>query len=165
MEQDTLEQLYRKYYPGTMLYCITLCGNFHLAEDLVADAFVKAYLSLPQDAPSFPYWLCRVCKNLWIDHCRRNKYETPSEVPESAADFRTPEQIFLQKEQHRALWEAIHALSPPDRELLVLHYFSGLPLKEIAAITGKSHAAIRQRMVRLRAALKKEMEEQGYGST
>ena len=165
MEQDTLEQLYRKYYPGTMLYCITLCGNFHLAEDLVTDAFVKAYLSLPQDAPSFPYWLCRVCKNLWIDHCRRHRFLASSDVLEAASDLRTPEQVFLQKEQHRALWKAIHALSPPDRELLVLHYFSGLPLKKIAAITGKSHAAIRQRMVRLRAALKKEMEEQGYGST
>lgn len=87
MEQELLEQLYRKYYPGTMLYCITLCGDLHLAEDLVADAFVKAYLSLPHDVPSFPYWLCRVCKNLWIDHCRRQRFLASSDALEGAADF------------------------------------------------------------------------------
>ena len=163
MEPDILEQLYSRYYPGAMLYCITLCGDLHLAEDLVADAFVKAYLSLPNDVPSFQYWLCRVCKNLWIDHCRRKKHLASSDALETATDHNTPEAVFLRKEQHRVLWRAIAALPPPDRELLVLHYFSGLPLKEIAPIIGKSHAAVRQRMVRLRTALKQEMEEQGYG--
>lgn len=54
-------------------------------------------------------------------------------------------------------------LSPPDRELVVLHYFSGLSLQEIAPILNVSYAAVRQRMVRLRQILKQRMEEQGYG--
>ena len=163
MEQDILEQLYSQYYSGTLLYCLTLCGNHQLAEDIVADAFVKAYLSLPSNVPSFQYWLCRVCKNLWYDHCRRHKHLVSAETLESLTDFNTPEHIYLIKEQNLTLWRIITSLPPLDRELLVLHYFSNLPLKEIASIIGKSHAAVRQRIVRLRAVLKQEMEEQGYG--
>lgn len=133
-----------------------------MAEDLVAEAFVKAYLSLPDEIPSFQYWLFRVCRNLWMDHTRRNQYlaeEPPPEIP----DHTTPEMVFLKNEQQRALWNAINTLSPLDQELLTLHYFAGLPLKEASQILGKSYPAARQQMVRLRAILKQRMEEQGYG--
>ena len=128
----------------------------------MAEAFVKAYLSLPDAIPSFQYWLFRVCRNLWLDHCRRNKHladEPPQELP----DHNTPERKYLANEQQQALWNAIATLSPLDRELVTLHYFAGLPLKEAAQVLGKSYPAARQRMVRLRAALKQRMEEQGYG--
>ena len=57
MDADLLEELYRKYSSAAVLYCISLCGDEHLAQDLVVDAFVKAYLTLPEDIPSFRYWL------------------------------------------------------------------------------------------------------------
>lgn len=146
-----------------MLYTLSLCASRELAEDIVADAFVKAYLSLPDDIPSFQYWLLRVCKNLWIDHCRRSRHMAPAEELDSLADHRTPEALYLATEQQQTLWRAIAALPPLDRELVTLHYFSGLPLAEIAHLLGKTPVAVRQRMVRLRSALKKRMEEQGYG--
>lgn len=162
-ETEILEQLYRRYYSAAYLYCLSLCGDGHTAQDLVSDAFVKAYLSLPEEVPSFRYWLFRVCKNLWIDHCRKAQHQTGPEALDFIPDPHTPESIYLQNEQRRALWEALNTLSPADREIIILHYFSGLPLTEIAALTGKSHDAIRQRMVRLRQKLKQEMEDKGYG--
>ena len=126
---------------------------------------MKAYLSLPHEIPSFQYWLFRVCRNLWIDHCRREKRLVSDEALHFLSDPVTPESRYLKSEQQRALWQAIFTLSPLDRELVTLHYFSGLPLTEIAEVLGKSHAATRQRMVRLRAALKQRMEEQGYGQS
>ena len=162
-ETEILEQLYRRYYSAAYLYCLSITGDAHIAQDLVSEAFVKAYLSLPNDVPSFRYWLFRVCKNLWIDYCRKVRYLTGPEALEFIPDPHTPESIYLQNEQKKALWEALNTLSPTDREIITLHYFSGLPLTEIAALTGKSHDAIRQRMVRLRQKLKQEMEDKGYG--
>lgn len=161
-ENEILEQLYRRYYSAALLYCLSLCGNQPMAEDLVAEAFVKAYLSLPDEIPSFQYWLFRVCRNLWLDHCRRNKH-LAEKLPAVLPDHNTPETRYLANEQQQALWNAIAALSPLDRELVTLHYFSGLPLKEAAQVLSKSYPAARQRMVRLRAILKLRMEEQGYG--
>ena len=164
MDADLLEELYRKYYGPAVLYCLSLCGNEHLAQDIASDAFVKAYLSLPNTVPSFRYWLLRVCKNLWIDHLRRQKWETASQPLEYLAAPDTPETHYLKQERSRYLWKAITELPPLDRELLTLHYFSGLSLQEAAKLIGKSYDATRQRMVRLRLTLKQRMEEFGYGA-
>ena len=163
MDKEILEDLYRKYYRAAYAYCFSLCGNHHLAQDIVADAFVKAYLSLPDDVPSFRYWLLRVCKNLWIDHLRREKHLTADTPLESLSTNATPETLYIANELQKVLWRIIDTLSPADRELIVLHYFSGLSLQEIAPIMGKSYAAVRQRMVRLRQTIKQRLEEQGYG--
>lgn len=163
MDADILQQLYRAHHGAAYAYCLSLCGDHHLASDIVADAFVKAYLSLPNDVPSFRYWLLRVCKNLYFDHLRRGQKEVSGEVLEFYSDGATPESEYIKNETYRALWRIVTSLPPADRELLTLHYFSGLSLQEIAPIMGKSYAAVRQRIVRLRQQIKFRMEEQGYG--
>lgn len=162
MDSDILEELYRKYYRSTVLYCLSLCGSEALAQDIASDAFVKAYLSLPNTVSSFPYWLMRVCKNLWIDYLRKHSRITGDEPLQYLADQNTPENRYLQDEQQQFLWDCIFQLQPLDRELVTLHYFSGLSLQEAAEILGKSYESTRQRIVRLRKILRQKMEEQGY---
>ena len=147
-----------------MLYCLSLCHDRAISEDLVTEAFVKAYLSLPDQIPSFQFWLFRVCRNLWIDHLRQNKHQTIYEIPEDLPDCSTPETHYLANERQLALQNAIRTLSPQDQELVTLHYFSGMPLNEAAQLLGASYPAVRQRMVRLRATLRQRLEEQGYGT-
>lgn len=163
MDADILEMLYQKYHNCALLYCTALCGDTYLAQDIVSDAFVKAYLSLPDDVPSFRYWLLRVCKNLWIDHLRKHSRERQEETAVFISPCETPEADYLKMERQVCLWKAISELPEMDRELLTLHYFSGVSMQEIAKIIGRKPAAVRQRMVRLRHVLKKKMEEQGYG--
>ena len=163
MDADLLEELYRKYHRSAMLYCTALCGDPQLAQDIAAEAFVKAYLSLPNDIPSFRYWLLRVCKNLWYDHLRRESRVTITELPPTLMGSNSPEDTYIQKEKMQCLWRIIGTLSPMDRELLTLYYFSDVPLQEAARLLGKSYSAVRQRMTRLRQTLKQEMEAQGYG--
>ena len=82
---------------------------------------------------------------------------------QTLSDNTTPESVYIRSEEMRCLWKAINTLPPMDRELLTLHYFSGVSLQEAAGLLGKSYPAVRQRMTRLRQALKQRMEEQGYG--
>jgi RNA polymerase sigma-70 factor (ECF subfamily) len=164
MHGDILEQLYVRYYHSAYLYTLSLCGSRELAEDLVADAFVKAYLTLTDENESFRFWLLRVCKNLWIDHIRRQKRravqgdEALSDIP----DTYTPEQRLLRDERLADLYRSIGALREPDRELLVLHYFSGLSLGEIARMLHASPGSVKTRIFRARFSLKQLMEENGY---
>ena len=161
MHSDILEELYRQYYGAALLYVLSLCGDWALAEELVHDAFVKAYLSLPDDAPSFPYWLMKVCRNLFYDHARRQKFLS-SEAPPERIDPTTPELLLLQKEEAAALWRAIGKLDRADRELLTLHYFAARPLSELAAVLGLTGAAARQRLHRARVKLRRILEEDDY---
>lgn len=162
MDADLLEQLYREHSQAAILYCTFLSGDEELAQDLTADAFVKAYLTLPENVPSFRYWLLRVCRNLWIDHLRKHRREVKSLPADRLVTSATPESRYIQTERSRCLWNAIVSLPPPDRELVTLHYFSGVPLGEAAKLLGISYSAVRQRMVRLRRTLRQRMEEQGY---
>lgn len=158
MDRDILEQLYRQYYGAALLYALSLCGNQAEAEDLVADAFVKALISLDDSHPAFQFWLFRVLKHQWIDQVRREKRK-PRTVP---AALLSPEQFLLQDEQRRLLWICIQSLPQIDREILTLHYFSGLSTREIGQMFGKSPGAVKTKLCRLRQQLKQEMEAQGY---
>ncbi len=161
MHSDILEELYRQYYGAALLYVLSLCRDRALTEEIVHDAFVKAYLSLPDEAPSFPFWLMKVCRNLWYDHARRQKFLS-SEAPPDSADPATPESLLLQKEDAAALWRGIGKLAEADRELLVLHYFAARPVNELAALLGLTAAAARQRLHRARVKLRHILEEDGY---
>ena len=55
MDADILQELYMRYYSRAMLYTLSLCGDEELAKDLTAEAFVKAYLTLPDETASFPF--------------------------------------------------------------------------------------------------------------
>ena len=158
MEQKLLEELYQMHYREALLYALALCGDEILAEDLVSDAFVKALVSLDNSHPAFQYWLFRVLKNQWLDHLRREKRQ-PNFSP---AILPTPEQIILQDERNQVLWQALNRLSSTDREVITLHYFSGLTIRQIAQMLGQTSGAVKTRLSRLRQRIKQEMEEQGY---
>ena len=61
--------------------------------------------------------------------------------------------------------EAEVDLQPSPASVATHTQAGGLSLQEIAPIMGKSYAAVRQRIVRLRQTLKQRLEEQGYGRT
>ncbi|QOX64305.1 sigma-70 family RNA polymerase sigma factor [Anoxybacterium hadale] len=163
MDRDILEQLYVRNYNSALLYTLSLCHSRETAEDIVSEAFVKAYLSLSDEHTSFQYWLLRVCKNLWIDLLRRRK--RISDDPHALhhiADGTTPEKNLLREEGNAILYECIQRLPDSDQELLVLHYFSNLQLKEIARMLGATPGSIKTRMFRARKNLKQIIEESGY---
>ena len=83
MDSDLFERLYRQYYTAALLYARSLCRSRHLAEDMVQEAFCRAWLSLPDDVVSFRSWLFRVLRNLIIDHQRRQKFLSDEEPPDT----------------------------------------------------------------------------------
>lgn len=163
MESDVLEKLYQQYHRQLLLYCMALTGNKEEAEDLAEDAFVKAYLCLPREIPSFFYWLLRVAKNLWIDRLRRQKYTMPQkEEKEWVWSGSSPEEELLSRERSKVLFDSMQTLCPEERELLTLYYFFEWELGRIAQLQNVSYSAVRQRLCRARRKLKKQMEAKGY---
>lgn len=164
VHRDILEQLYVRYYKPAFLYTLSLCSDRDLAEDIVADAFVKLYLSLSDQHASFQYLLLRVCKNLWIDHLRRQNRSVPSENDplREVADGDTPEERLLQNERLSVLYHCMRRLPEAEREILVLYYFANLRLREIAQLLQATPGSIKTRMFRARRNLKKILEDNGY---
>ena len=108
-----------------------------LARDAVQDAMVRSWRDLPtlRDVERFDSWLHRLLVNACLDLVRRRKRRaievelTPMHFP-STADFSggIAERDFLDR--------ALRALAPDWRAVVVLHYFLGMPLPDVASSLG-----------------------------
>ena len=159
MKPDRIDQLFSQYYNEALLYTISLCRNRTVAEDIVSNAFFKA-LSLSDDSiRNFKPWLLTVCRNEFISTCRRDSRFTGEEIPEDLADDR--EEVIegiIRREEYRSLYRAIDLLSDTQKEAVMLFYFSGLPIKSISEIIGKSETNTKVLLCRAREKLRIMME-------
>ena len=160
MKSDIIDQLFSQYYNEALLYTISLCRNRTIAEDVVSNAFFKALTLADDSIRDFKPWLLTVCRNEFISVCRKNSRFTGEEIPEDLADDR--EEVIegiIRREEYRSLYRAIGLLPDTQKEVVTLFYFSGLPIKSISEITGKSETNIKVLLCRARDKLRTIMEE------
>lgn len=166
MRNDELETVYRQYGREVLLYAYSLCHDMTRAEELASDTFFKAFLALEKNVGHIKYWLLRVCRNLYIDQCRRQAKAGAVLLEEARVQVAAWTQtagevlpVILQNERNRALYTGLLQLPSAQRELLLLFYFAGCGIREIASITGGSPGAVKTALSRARAKLKAILEE------
>ncbi|MEA4827815.1 MAG: sigma-70 family RNA polymerase sigma factor [Clostridium sp.] len=160
MKNDEFEIIYKKYSAELYIYALSLCKNHHLSQDLVSETFFKALLSIVDSPGHIKYWLFRVCKNLYLDYLRKNKYLQDIEIDldKLFVEDSTLDKIIL-NEQRRSVYYEILKLQPSYKEIITLYYYCNFSLKEIAAIIGISQGAARTLLFRARKKLKEVLEE------
>ena len=159
MKSDLVDQLFSQYYNEALLYTVSICRNPTVAEDIVSTAFFRALTMADDTIRDFKPWLLTVCRNEYISICRKNSRFTGEEIPEDLADSREEViESIIRKEEYRSLYRAIELLPETQREVITLFYFSGMPIKSIAEITGKSETNTKVLLCRARDRLRKMME-------
>ena len=159
MKSDIVDQLFSQYYNEALLYSISLCKNRTVAEDIVSNAFFKALGMADDSIRDFKPWLLTVCRNEFISLCRKESRFTGEDIPEDYVDDR--EEVIegiIRKEEYRSLYRAIELLPDTQREAVMLFYFSGLPIKSISEIIGKSETNTKVLLCRAREKLRNMME-------
>ncbi len=128
------------------------------AEEITQDVFVKAYRNLSKFdfRSSFSTWLFRIAYNEAVSHTRRRRIDGipfDEAILNNLSDSRVDS--FLESDNPRlaALPEAIESLSVDERALITLHYFEGLPLKEVADMMHIGESAAKVRLMRTRKKL------------
>ena len=153
-----IETIYTQYYSKVMGYIHARIRNRMDAEDLCADVFEKVQRKLPDFDPSkasVSTWIFTITRNTVIDHYRRSR---PSEeLDENLSDNIELDESLLNNETLSELAGALRALPEELRDLIVLRYYDGKPLTEIAAMMGLSYGAVKLRhqsaLVKLRKVL------------
>lgn len=160
MDTEPLRLLYRKYQNEIYLYLYSLCHNRELAQDLMQETFLKAILSLKNDHANVRAWLYLVARNLFFNYQNKEKRQVPLETLEDfVSDDTSPLlELIIKDEQKKLLYLALEHLPERQREILLLHYFNGLSIKEIAAILKQTPENIRVQAYRGKKELKKYME-------
>lgn len=160
MKPDVIDQLFIQYYNEALLYTISLCRNRTVAEDIVSNAFFKALSMADDSIRDFKPWLLAVCRNEFIGLCRKMRRFSGEEIPEDLADDREEViESIIRKEEYRSLYCAIDLLNETQKEVVMLFYFSGLSVKKISEIIGKSETNTKVLLCRAREKLRKIMED------
>jgi RNA polymerase sigma-70 factor, ECF subfamily len=133
------------------------------ADEAVQDAFVKAYSHLPgyNEVSPFEVWFFRILVNGCLDRvksrARRARWLVPFPERRDADGSRpwdppahgaSPEQRLLREEAAAALREAIEALPPRQRTVVLLSHLDGRSNREVSAITGMTESTVRVHMFR-----------------
>lgn len=133
-------------------------GDVHLAEDLVQTALTKLYLTWPNfRAASNPAgYARRVLVNALIDEGRRpwRRHEDPSgelsdPAPEIHANSPRAEQVH----------QALRALPPRMRAVVVLRYFEGLSTAEAASTLDCSEGNVKSQLARALGKLRRLLDD------
>src|SRR5579884_2581827 len=168
---QAFEELVRRYDRNVFRIAQHITHNREDAEDVVQDAFLKAYNNLAQfqGQSKFYTWLVRIAVNEALMKLRRRKPERTvsldediktedDSLPREIADWSpNPEQQYTQAELREILSKTIQGLPPGFRTVFVLRDVEGLSTEETAEMLGLSIPAVKSRLLRARLQLRERL--------
>ena len=151
-----------KYKSSVYALAYTKLRNFHDAEDITQEVFLKAYqkLSTLKRWDNFLAWLFSItvnsCKDFLKSSARRPDGDYIEDQDARLWDAQSID-AYRSESAAESIREAIDELPEIYRQTLTLYYLGGLNSKEIARFLGTSANTVNQRLMRARTKLKKEM--------
>lgn len=169
-DAEAFAQLYDLCVDKIYKYIYYKVGNVAEAEDLTAQAFLKAWEAIGdyewREVP-FSAWLFRIAHNLVVDYHRARRevvsIEQPEERPPLAIEGEEvgPEQALQEILMARRLREAIAQLTEEQQQVIILRFLEGYSTAEVALIMGKKPGAIRGLQFRGLSALREILKREG----
>ena len=166
--------LYERFRPRVAKFLYNASGDYHLADELSNDTFLRVHRALPgleqSQESSFLSFLFRTAANLLCDHRRRKNLPTTSVGDDrwdgftAAGDSCTqPTEYLENQERDKMLRQGMDELPAEQAALISLSHFEQLSAKEIARILNKPSAqAVRASLHRAMQNLHKILLQQGY---
>ncbi len=170
-DKKAFELLVIKYQRKLMRLVSRLVRDQAEAEDVVQEAFIKAYRALPQfrGDSAFYTWLYRIgintAKNYLVTQGRRAPTSTEADVEEAETfddgdrlrDINTPESLLATKQIAQTLNIAMDELPEELRMAITLREIEGLSYDEIAESMGCPIGTVRSRIFRAREAISEKL--------
>src|SRR5499427_8269633 len=161
---EAFSELVNRYDRNVFRIAQHITQNREDAEDVVQDAFLKAYENLGQfqGQSKFYTWLVRIAVNEALMKLRRRRPERmvsldeevkteDDSLPREVADWSpNPEQQYTQGELRDILTRTIQGLPPGFRTVFVLRDVEGLSTEETAEALDLSIPAVKSRLLRAR---------------
>lgn len=150
----------QQYQKSLSNLCCNLCGNYHDADDLFQETWLKAIRAYSQYDKSrdFGKWLFAICINTYRDNCS-------AVYSKRNISFRTSDEkdIFLSSvpdkdtynQEYRELIEIIKELPEKYRIVLALRYFNDYSEKDVSEILKIPVGTVKSRLNKAKALIKR----------
>lgn len=165
---DSLLEAHQRNARSLFRYFLVRTGrDAHLSDELMQQLWIACREASGQLAPEPVRWLWTVARNLVAAHWRRTR-SRPAQLPiadpriaaelaERLADDDLPDDLLEKKEVHDQLLLALTTLDGDVQDLLVDHYFHGLPHDALAGRLGIGARAVEGRLYRARQQLRERL--------
>ena len=170
-DDSAFDILVEKHQKGVHALAWRKIGDFHYAEEITQDTFLRAYqkLSTLRNPSQFLRWLYVIANRLCLNWLRKQKpakqmqslEDTPmEEVMKSVYGRYVLEQRETEATEHRfeIVKKLLEKLPERERTVMVLHYLGEMTMKEIGKFLGVSVETIKTRLYRARKRLQEEEE-------
>ncbi|HWX56778.1 MAG TPA: sigma-70 family RNA polymerase sigma factor [Verrucomicrobiae bacterium] len=168
---EAFSQLVTRYDRNIFRIAQHITHNEEDAQDVVQEAFLKAYTNLAQfqGNSKFYTWLVRIAVNEALMKLRRRRSDKTVSIdedvetedgsmPREVADWSpNPEQLYGQSELGDILKKTIQGLPPGFRTVFVLRDVEGLSTEETAEMLQLSVPAVKSRLLRARLQLRERL--------
>ena len=169
-DEEAFGTLVRKHQKSVHALAWRKLGDFHLAEEITQDAFLRVYKSLStlKDPNQFAGWLYVIVDRLCINWIQRNKYvmqsleDTPTdEIEEVSYTHHVSEQLDMEtaEQRHKIVKRLLERLPESERTVVTLHYLGEMKVKDISKFLGVSANTIKSRLSRARKRLQAQGDE------
>ena len=155
-----IEKAYTKHAKDVYRYLLSLSHDEDLAEELTQETFFRAMRTIDRYDGSckLSVWLCQIAKHLWYQWLDKRSRWNQVELTEDVPCQESPEKATLLYMEKTALYQAIHTLPDPMRELVYLRLTGEFSFAEIGRILGKSENWARTTFYRAKQKIIEEME-------
>ena len=163
-DETAVRQIYRLHADGIYRYALYQGSDPALAEDIVAEVFVRMMESMKSyEYRGFPIsaWLFRIARNLVVDQQRRGGRVTALDDSHAA---RLISEDPLSLAERRLSWDELRdglsELTEEQRQVIVLKFVEDLDNQEVARIVGKSEGSVKSLQHRALRSLRRILERQ-----
>ena len=160
-DEESFEQLLRKYRTPLVHFLSRMVREHGAAEDLAQEVFLRVYRARKEYSPSakFTTWLFRIATNLALNAIRDGRHrqmqvsiDTPRDEDEpvieiAAREARADERL-IEEERNQMIRGAILALPEKQRAAVILHKYQEMEYAEIGKILGCSESALKSLLFR-----------------
>ena len=166
-DENAFATLVRKYQKPVHALVWRKIGDFHIAEEITQDAFLKAYKGLAtlKKPHRFARWLSVIATRGCIAWLRKKRLATQSLEDTSHAQLEKAtysgyviqenEQMTAEA-QREVVQKLLAKLRENERTVITLHYFGEMTHEEISEFLGASVGTIKSRLRRAQQRLKRE---------
>jgi RNA polymerase sigma-70 factor (ECF subfamily) len=154
---DSFGELYRRHYAAAVGIAYCALSDYHLAEDAAQETFAVACRDLGRlrRADKFAGWLNAICRKVARRLAKsKSRYCLSAEMTLAAAADPGDDRAALVR-------QSVERLPEGAREVILLHYFSGLTHEWIAALLGTSPQAVHGRLIRARRKMAEDLRRNG----
>lgn len=157
-DENAAEILINRYYAAILRYCKRHCHNLEKAEDLTQETFLRLFKNLSgyKRKKRFKAYLYTIANHLCIDESRKIQIYSLEQEEEIRYDCDKMRQI----EDRSEVNYLINALSPEQKEAVLLRFGEQLSFREIAKIVGCNVRTVQSRVRNALKTMRKERENE-----